>query len=408
MKKIFYRAKDIKEILGICENKAYQIIRDLNEELREKGFLTQQGRVNVEYFNERFNIGRWCFMPQYKDNEKNTWFCEFWYRDYDNVNKKKKKRGFKTKKEALAWEVNFKNQISGKTEMLFSDLFENYIEDMKHRCKFSTIKLKKSIYRNNLESFFSSYKLNEITPVIIRKWQNEQIKKSYQPTYLRTLNKELTSIFNFAIKFYHLKNNPCSIAGNIGNKKPEKECEIWSPEEFEKFISLIDNLTIKTAFITLFFTGMRVGELLALYFEDIDLENRTIKITKTKYDNVIGKTKTKGSNRIIKIPENLRIILNDYTDKIYKPGKKQLLFDISRTLLIYYMRTYSIKAGVKKIRIHDLRHSHASYLISKHISIVAVSKRLGHSSIKTTLDTYAHLFKDSNEELIEVLENIKL
>lgn len=347
-------------------------------------------------------------MPQYKDNEKNTWFCEFWYRDYDNVNKKKKKRGFKTKKEALAWEVNFKNQISGKTEMLFSDLFENYIEDMKHRCKFSTIKLKKSIYRNNLESFFSSYKLNEITPVIIRKWQNEQIKKSYQPTYLRTLNKELTSIFNFAIKFYHLKNNPCSIAGNIGNKKPEKECEIWSPEEFEKFISLIDNLTIKTAFITLFFTGMRVGELLALYFEDIDLENRTIKITKTKYDNVIGKTKTKGSNRIIKIPENLRIILNDYTDKIYKPGKKQLLFDISRTLLIYYMRTYSIKAGVKKIRIHDLRHSHASYLISKHISIVAVSKRLGHSSIKTTLDTYAHLFKDSNEELIEVLENIKL
>ena len=288
-------------------------------------------------------------MPQYKDNEKNTWFCEFWYRDYDNVNKKKKKRGFKTKKEALAWEVNFKNQISGKTEMLFSDLFENYIEDMKHRCKFSTIKLKKSIYRNNLESFFSSYKLNEITPVIIRKWQNEQIKKSYQPTYLRTLNKELTSIFNFAVKFYHLKNNPCSIAGNIGNKKPEKECEIWSPEEFEKFISLIDNLTIKTAFITLFFTGMRVGELLALYFEDIDLENRTIKITKTKYDNVIGKTKTKGSNRIIKIPENLRIILNDYTDKIYKPGKKQLLFDISRTLLIYYMRTYSIKAGVKKI-----------------------------------------------------------
>lgn len=347
-------------------------------------------------------------MPQYKDNEKNTWFCEFWYRDYDNVNKKKKKRGFKTKKEALAWEVNFKNQISGKTEMLFSDLFENYIEDMKHRCKFSTIKLKKSIYRNNLESFFSSYKLNEITPVIIRKWQNEQIKKSYQPTYLRTLNKELTSIFNFAVKFYHLKNNPCSIAGNIGNKKPEKECEIWSPEEFEKFISLIDNLTIKTAFITLFFTGMRVGELLALYFEDIDLENRTIKITKTKYDNIIGKTKTKGSNRIIKISENLRIILNDYTDKIYKPGKKQLLFDISRTLLIYYMRTYSIKAGVKRIRIHDLRHSHASYLISKNVNIVAVSKRLGHVSIQTTLDTYTHLFKESNDKLLEVLENVKI
>ena len=153
---------------------------------------------------------------------------------------------------------------------------------------------------------------------------------------------------------------------------------------------------------------MRVGELLALYFEDIDLENRTIKITKTKYDNVIGKTKTKGSNRIIKISENLRIILNDYTDKIYKPGKKQLLFDISRTLLIYYMRTYSIKAGVKRIRIHDLRHSHASYLISKNVNIVAVSKRLGHVSIQTTLDTYTHLFKESNDKLLEVLENIKI
>ena len=347
-------------------------------------------------------------MGAYKDKEKNTWFCEFRYTSYDGKRKKKKKRGFKTKKEAQNWEINFINHISGKSELLFLDLHSNYIEDMKHRCKFSTLKLKNSIFKNNLASFFSNYKVNEITPIIIRKWQNEQISKKYQPTYLRTINKELTAIFNFAVKFYDLKNNPCLIAGNIGNKKPEREFKIWTPEEFGKFISLIDNLTIKAAFITLFFTGMRVGELLALYFEDIDLENRTIKITKTKYDNVIGKTKTKGSNRIIKISENLRIILNDYTDKIYKPGKKQLLFDISRTLLIYYMRTYSIKAGVKRIRIHDLRHSHASYLISKNVNIVAVSKRLGHVSIQTTLDTYTHLFKESNDKLLEVLENIKI
>ena len=347
-------------------------------------------------------------MGAYKDKEKNTWFCEFRYTSYDGKRKKKKKRGFKTKKEAQNWEINFINHISGKSELLFLDLHSNYIEDMKHRCKFSTLKLKNSIFKNNLASFFSNYKVNEITPIIIRKWQNEQISKKYQPTYLRTINKELTAIFNFAVKFYDLKNNPCLIAGNIGNKKPEREFKIWTPEEFGKFISLIDNLTIKAAFITLFFIGMRVGELLALYFEDIDLENRTIKITKTKYDNVIGKTKTKGSNRIIKISENLRIILNDYTDKIYKPGKKQLLFDISRTLLIYYMRTYSIKAGVKRIRIHDLRHSHASYLISKNVNIVAVSKRLGHVSIQTTLDTYTHLFKESNDKLLEVLENIKI
>lgn len=348
------------------------------------------------------------FVAAYKDKEKNTWFCEFRYTTYDGKRKKKKKRGFKTKKEAQTWEINFKNQISGKTELLFIDLYKNYMEDMEHRCKFSTLKLKKSIFKNYFEGFFSNYKVNEITPIIIRKWQNEQMSKNFQQTYLRTINKELTTILNFAVKFYDLKVNPCIVAGNIGNKKPEKEFEIWSPEDFEKFIVYIDNITVKTAFITLFFTGMRIGELLALYFEDIDLENKIIKITKTKYDNIVGKTKTKGSNRNIEITNNLCNILKNYISKIYEPQKKQVLFDISRTLLNYYLKVYSEKAGVNRIRIHDLRHSHASYLISQNVNIVAVSKRLGHNNIQTTLNTYTHLFKENNDKLLEVLEDIKI
>ena len=347
-------------------------------------------------------------MPAYKDEKTNTWYCQFRYTTYVHKLKEKKKRGFKTKKEAQNWEMNFKNQISGKAELLFLDLHKNYIEDMEHRCKFSTLRLKNSIYKNNLASFFSTYKVNEITPITIRKWQNEQIKRNYKPTYLRTINKELVAIFNFAVKFYSLGSNPCTIAGNIGNKKPEKEFNIWTPGEFEKFISFIDNITVKIAFTTLFFTGMRVGELLALYFEDIDLEKKIIRITKTNYDNIIGKTKTKGSMRNIDLPNNLYILLKDYISKIYKPHKEQRLFDISRTLLNYYLRIYSKKAEIKKIRIHDLRHSHASYLISKNVNIVAVSRRLGPTSIQTTLDTYTHLLKESNDKLLEVLEDLKI
>ena len=287
-------------------------------------------------------------MGAYKDKEKNTWFCEFRYTDFDGKRKKKKKRGFKTKKEALNWESNFLNQMSGTPNLLFLDLYKNYIEDIKHRCRPSTLRLKKTIFKNNIEYFFSKHKVNNITPVIIRKWQNEQIQKKYQQTYLRTLNKELTTILNFAVKFYNLRSNPCLKAGNIGSKKPEKEIKIWTPEQFEKFISLISNKVIKTVFITLFFTGMRIGELLALYFEDIDLENKTININKTKYENIVGKTKTQGSKRIIQIPNNLCDALSEYISVIYEPNKKEFLFNISRSLINYYLKIYSAKAGVPK------------------------------------------------------------
>ena len=92
--------------------------------------------------------------------------------------------------------------------------------------------------------------------------------------------------------------------------------------------------------------------------------------------------------------------------KPLKQNEKWLFGDyrpISRDRVDYAFKYGITRSGVKKIRIHDLRHSHATYLINKGANIVAVSKRLGHKSINTTLSTYAHLMEDAENQIVEIL-----
>ena len=218
---------------------------------------------------------------------------------------------FNTKKEALEWEKEFLNQATGSLGMTFKDFIELYMKDMEKRLKPGTVANKKFLIDQKITPVFGKIPLNDIKPTDIRKWQNELTSyrdekgNPYSATYLKTINNQITAIFNYAVKYYGLKENPCHKAGSMGKKNAE-EMEFWTKDEFNTFIKYFeDKPKYYTMFMTLYYTGIREGEMLALTPADFDLEKATIRINKNyQYVNgeeMITSPKTPKSNRVVTI-----------------------------------------------------------------------------------------------------------
>lgn len=122
--------------------------------------------------------------------------------------------------------------------MKFEDFLNIYYDDIRPRIRENTMRTKKYIIDLKILPYFANKTMNEIKPSDIRKWQNELMAKGYSDTYLRTVNNQLTAIFNFATKYHDLKNNPCTKAGSIG-KNHANEMNFWTKEEFAKFIDAV-------------------------------------------------------------------------------------------------------------------------------------------------------------------------
>lgn len=217
-------------------------------------------------------------------------------------------------------------------------------------------------------------KIKDIGSIEIRRWQNKLLEsinpntnKPYAPTYLKTINNQLTAIFNYAVKFHNLKNNPVHKVGTIGEKNtPEKE--IWSIEDFNKFISLVDDKELHLGFNILYWSDCRIGELLALTWGDIDLKNNIINIDKSyqrlnrKY--VITEPKTKKSIRKVTIISDVIDEIEAYKKLFYKPISDDRIFNCTKHKFEHAITNICNKNDLNKIRLHDLRHSHASLLLN--------------------------------------------
>lgn len=147
----------------------------------------------------------------------------------------------------------------------------------------------------------------------------------------------------------------------------------WTKAEFEQFIVAVqDKPASYTAFMTLYYTGMRVGELCALTPADVDLEGHTITINKTfqriNGRDVIWPPKTPKSNRVVTIPQTLANCLKEYMDKCYEIQPDDRLFPYTTSFLNHEMLRGCKKSGVKKIRVHDLRHLYVKHT-TKNISL---------------------------------------
>lgn len=350
-------------------------------------------------------------MAVFKDSYTNTWACKFRYVNWQGETKQHKKTGFKTQKEAKVYEHEFLDKQQNNCDMTFKALFEYYIEDCTARMKPITVINKESTFKTAILPYFGEKRINEIAPSNIRQWQTELIKKGkYKNSSLRKLHKQLSAIFNFAVKVYGLKKNPCTVVGNIKSTKTE-EMKYWTVDEFNQFFKALDREIDKEAFfILLFYSGIRIGEACALTYGDFDFTNNTVTINKNyvvaKGKAYIYDTKTQKSNRIIKLPRNVMNKIREYSFHLYGRNANTRLFDRSEVTYRGWLKRYSEKAKVKKIRIHDFRHSHASLLINIGVPVKQISERLGHDDVTITLSTYAHMYKEKEDELMQKLEEI--
>ena len=292
--------------------------------------------------------------------------------------------------------VGLINSISQFFSILFKNFVEIYLESMEHRIKENTLMTKQNIFYHHIVPYLGEMKLDEITPKDIIHWQDQVMKdNNYKQTYLKAIHNQLSALFNYAVRFYGLKSNPARLAGNMG-KEEVGEMKFWTKEEYLTFSrAMMNKEESYHAFEILYWCGIRLGELLALTAEDFDFEKKTLRINKSyqhiKGKDVITTPKTRKSNRVLTLPDFLSDEMQDYISRLPYLKVDDHIFTITKSGLHHEMDQGCRETGVKRIRVHDLRHSHVSMLIEMGFSAVDIANRVGHESVKVTY-RYAHMF----------------
>lgn len=344
----------------------------------------------------------------YKDKNNGKWIAQWYTEDVYGKKVLKKKRGFRTLREARAYEEN-QHLVQQKSLNIDLESFSGiYFEDKRNELKERTIKNKRYLMERHIFPFFEQKKMDEITPSDIVRWQNAISDQGYSESYLRMIQNQLTALFSHASKIYDLKTNPCKKVRRMGKNKT-RELEFWTLEEYEQFIQTVPkNDKYFYIFELLYWTGMRVGELLALAKKDFDFDKNIVSITKTYYRtnmrDIITQPKTEESTRVIPIPAFLSEEIQSYIGRLYGLPNDARLFPIVQEAVQHKMKTVMKKSGVRRIRVHDLRHSHVSYLIDQGVDPLIIKERLGHRDIKITLNTYGHLYPSRQKEVADMLD----
>jgi len=289
------------------------------------------------------------------------------FTNWKGERKQTQKRGFTTKKEAQAWECEVMLKQGAKLDMTFGSFYEIYETDKKQRVKESTWESKGHVVRTKILPYFENRKIGEIEAKDVIAWQNELMTyrnkkgKAYSSDYLKTIHAQLTAIFNHAVNFYNLPYNPARRAGTMGTEIP-KEMDFWTKEEYMKFAeAMMDKPRSYYAFEMLYWCGIRSGELLALTSADFDFEKQTVTISKTfhrsKGRDIITSPKTAKSYRTVKMPQFLCEEMQEYIHLLYDIKPTERLFTVTKSYLLHEMDRGAKQAGVKRIRVHDIRHA---------------------------------------------------
>ena len=349
-------------------------------------------------------------MGAYKD-KGGRWYVSVRYKNWLGEPARKTKRGFTTKRDALAWEREFLQKSAGSLDMTFNSFYEVYRNDLQNRIRQNTWVTKGSIIEKKILPYFGDKRIRDVKPVDILHWQNIIMKTTdengmpYSPVYLKTIHNQLSAMFNHAVRFYGLPENPAAKAGNMGKEKCG-EVLVWTKDEYLQFIEMLkDKPASYYAFETLYWCGLRLGEMLALIPADFDFERKIIHVTKSfqriKGEDIITPPKTEKGIRRVLMPDF-------YADKMWayikslQLNENDRVFPFTKSYLHHEMRRGCAASGVKRIRIHGIRHSHISLLIDMGFSDVAIADRVGHESIDITY-RYAHVFPSTQQEVADKL-----
>ena len=356
-------------------------------------------------------------MAIHKDKKHNTYFVRIY------VNGREiKKRGFATKAEAQKFEMQKKLEVNNPTHIRFQDMVAKYRESTKPDLQYATYVRVEILFEKFIFPHFPNKYLEDITELDCQNFKTylDGVEKS--SGYKNDILGAFKGAFKYAEIFYHLRNNPSVYLKRYKKTREERlrrrsrDMNIWTTDDFEKFIVCVEGEAYKAIFMTLFYTGMRKGEALALTWNDlldhtINVDKSLSRKTDLESSYEVKDPKTVSSIRMIKINDGLYEYLLSYKDKqMKKAGFSEGWYmfgtnvPLAENTLTRVKDRAIVKAGVKRIHIHDFRHSHASNLIADGVNIVAVSKRLGHTDVSMTLSIYTHLLEKNEDELIDNIE----
>lgn len=199
-------------------------------------------------------------MSVYKDKTQGTWYTSFRYVDWTGKKRQKMKRGFKTKRDALNYENEFKASIAVEPDMQMDKFIDIYFSDKRNELKESSMRNKRHMMNRHILPYFGTKKLNEITPADIIQWQKIIQEKNFSKTYERMIQNQINALFNHAQRIYNLKENPCKKVKRMGKSDADK-LDFWTKEEYEIFISGVNKQSEDyLIFEILFWTGIREGD----------------------------------------------------------------------------------------------------------------------------------------------------
>lgn len=342
-------------------------------------------------------------MAAYFDEKKKTWYCKFSYKDWKGKTRFTSKTGFKLKKDALKYEIEYKEKNTAKPDMMLKSLADNFLADYKQDRRPSSYRIMEQNIRLHILPYLGEMPIDKITPIVIRNWQAEVNNLGKSPSTVHSINATFKTLLNFAVKYYDLLKNPFTATGLQGYV--EKRTIFLEKADWDNVDALIEDKFDKAVLNMLYCSGMRIGELMALTKDDIDFTKNTVSISKqfSVVTYTITQPKTKTSIRKIVLPAYCMEYLKIYLDSLITPMEYPFQIMTERTVN-RRLKKYCELAGVTQVTVHQLRHSHASYLIKQgNIPVNAIAQRLGHSPAMT-LQTYAHVYKDQDTEIAAMLE----
>lgn len=342
----------------------------------------------------------------------------------DGIEKQKKLSGYSTKALAKQGYLEFitencelvkrnplKKRNPDKEEPLIGELIREYMATLGNDNKYNTIYDKNNIFRLYILPDYEFSKPRDLTTEELYRWQDDLWAKRNPRTgqyfsykYLSKIRSQFCTFLSWVESRYGYINN----LKNVQKKKKRTskiEMQFWTREDFERFISVVDNPTYHALFVFMFFTGRRKGELFAL--TPADVKPTSIKISKsltrkTIDDSTYGITSTKADKtQTIPVCEVVQKEIKIYKgdSPFYFGGKRPLADNTVRRMFIKYTQ----QAGLPQIRIHDLRHSFVSMLIHYGANLMVVADLIG-DTVEQVMKTYGHLYQ---EDKLNIIAKIK-
>lgn len=383
-------------------------------------------------------------MPVHKDNQRGTWYFALRYTDITGKSKQAKRRGFSTKRAATTAEREFLNTLNNGTQThvnsKISEIIDSYLEDKAKIVKGSTHKALVSALNGRVRHFLGDVKIADLKNTHIVAFHdfmlNPPVGSEFRKTQISTaqeIHSILIAMLKYAEKHYditpvaHKFTPPKHHHSSVQTK--HKNMHYYTLQQFEELISLMrtnNDVFIADIIEMLYYTGMRISELLALTYNYIDFTNNKILVRQniitinekngnSNFKDIISTPKTQSSIRDISLPDRAIDLLKSY----YAADSAKKNFDsnwfifsetkfehFSYTTLRHRYNAAFARTGMPRITMHDFRHSHVSLLINSGADALLVKERLGHSSVTTTLDTYSHFFPEREDTILQKLNKM--